>query len=355
MSENKKPFKMSDGPMIMLLAFAAMLVGQVVFSLLILAVNGISELAGEILNLFAMIAFQGIYVAIFFVYTKKQNIKSDFWSGKITVWSVICAVVISAICFFSFSGLSQLFEVLLEKTGYTPSEIPTSGAFSVVLLAIATIFIAPIGEETIFRGALLSGAAKYGNDISLSLMSGALFALMHISPQQTVYQFFLGSVAAYAMLKSGNVLTSMIIHGLSNLFAVLLSYTDMGMKIMDFYVGQIGHNVIMTLIFCVLLPVVAVAAVWLLCMCLNKLEKKKYPEKFKRILFIDENTLTPVYELDKIGAMDEKSVFRQKELKKMYMEKDKCGFLGNKTYEKTLGIYIAVTVILWISKFVASL
>ncbi len=353
MLEEKRPFKISDGPMIMLIAFAAMLMGQVIFALLSSMLSSI-ENATEIVNLVAMIAFQGIYIGTYFIYVKQRNIKSAFDISKgLTVWSIVASVAIAAICFFCFSGLAQLFETLLNSIGYVSVEIETSSSFSVVLLAIATVIIAPIGEETIFRKALLSGAARWNSDVKLCLLSGVAFAMMHINPSQTVYQFFLGSVAAYVMLKCGNVLASMMVHGVSNLLAILFSYTDFGSKVLGFYAENIGHNTLITFIFCAVLPICAIAFIIAICRAIQKAEKNKFPEKFKKVLYIDQNTLLPVYDGIICGDLD---IFRRRaELRKQFIREEKSGAFGKRTYEITLAMYFMITALLWIATFAVQL
>ncbi len=330
--------------MIVLIAFVAMLVGQVVFSILIIAATiGSDSEAVEVLNLIAMIAFQGIYLMVYYVYTKRKGIKSSFSvKNRISIPTIISSVIIAIICIFCFSGLSQLFEFLLAKTGYVPSTIDANGALSIVLLVISTVIVAPIGEETIFRSALLSGVerTKIG-DFGACLLSGLIFALMHMNPSQTVYQFCLGAAAAYVMLKVRNVIAAMIIHSISNLLAVLLSFTDVGLKISAFYVEQIGYNVIITLVFCVLLPIIAVVLIWLGCRGLKKYEQKKYPDKYKsnENLCEGENGLNENVSTEMLNNC-------------VALDDEKSGFFGKKTYQITLGIYIALTAVLWLSTLI---
>lgn len=343
--------------MIMLLAFIAMLAGQAIFELVFQAIGSSNAAASEAMNIVSMIAFQCIYLAVYFVYTRKRGIRSSFSVGnKISVISIVFAVVIAVVCFFGFSGLSQLFEVLLSKTGYQTPGIEANSTIAIIFLAITTVLVAPVGEETIFRSALLSGVERtYLSDVWAAVVSGAMFAIMHINPSQTVYQFFLGASAAYVMLKCRNVIAAMIIHGISNLMAILLSFTDMGSKISQFYVMQIGHNAVVTVVFCALLPAVAVVTVWLICKVIFKTEKKKYPDKFhKKLICIDENTLEPVFDGEEDGsACTNKS--RQAKLKREFVVRsgEKVGFFGNNTYEIAFGAFTVFAVILWLAMFVA--
>ena len=56
------------------------------------------------------------------------------------------------------------------------------------------------------------------------LASSALFAVMHGSPIQLVYQFFLGAVCSLLVIFTRSLWTSVIVHFISNLAVLLLDY-----------------------------------------------------------------------------------------------------------------------------------
>ncbi|MCH5163523.1 MAG: CPBP family intramembrane metalloprotease [Clostridiales bacterium] len=373
---NKKPFKAVDGPIIMLLAFAFMLVAQVVMSFAIIGVMS-NPTAYEIINCIGMFVFQAVFMSVYLVYTKKRNIASTFTPrNKITIWSVLGAILIAIICFFCFIGLAYIFEILLAKTGYTSSEIGMDSVPAIVLLLIATVIVAPICEETIFRSAFLSGVTKVRKDeIGTSFLCGICFALMHMNPSQTVYQFCLGTIAAYITLKCRNVIPAMIIHATSNLLAMLMSLLDVGVAIDEFYM-KVGTNWLIMILLCVAAPIIACVLVWLICKYLKKAEQKKYPDKYnlpRKVIWIDEVTKQPIYEGDEVPVITEENRIIQRgfspftgapvlvdrlELQNALMDDyvrnngEKTGGLGKKSYEKAFGIYFALTIALWFMTFI---
>lgn len=375
---NKKPFRAADGPMLMLLAFAMMMLGQVALSIIMVpfVFNGIGT---DILNYLGLIAFQAIYLGTYLHYTKKRGIKSSFSPrNKITIWSILAALLIAIISFTCFIGPAYLFEGLIEGTGYTSQGIEASGALQIIILVFATVIAAPICEESVFRSALLSGLKKARkDDIGTSLLCGLCFALMHINPSQTVYQFCLGTVAAYITLKCKNVLPAMVLHGTSNLLALIMSMTTLGQAMDEFYM-KVNDNILIALILCALLPIVACVLIWLICRYLHKAEKKKYPNKFEepRVIWIDENTKEPIYEGDEAPVVTEENRMVQRgfspftgapvyvdrlELQSALMEEylnkhdEKKGALGKNSYKTALVIYFAATITLWLLTFVSGM
>lgn len=377
---NEKPFKASDGPMLMLIAFALMLVAQVVMSVVLLSVDASDTIGYEIAQCISMIVFQLVYFATYFVYVKKKGIKATFsLKNGITVRSLLASVAIAAVCFFGFIGLAYYFEYLLSSMGYFSSGLEISSPVGIVLLIIATVIAAPICEETIFRNALCSGLIRSRRDeLGVSVISGLCFALMHVNPEQTIYQFCLGTVSAYVMLSCRNVLCSMIIHALSNALALLLSYSEFGLSINGFY-SQIGDNAPITLLTCVVLPAAAVAIVWFICKKLKKIEKDAFSQKYKanpQVIWIDENTLQPIYEGDSVPQITEENRYlsngynpytgapvivdrleRQKALMQKYKLEngDKAGGFGKNTYRVAFIVYFCITAFLWFITFIGGL
>lgn len=365
----KKPFEAVDGPKIMLLAFAFMMLAQVLFSFILLPFNNFGDDYYIIFNLIGMIAFQAVYITVYIVYTKRRGIVSKFSPrNKLTVWSVLTGVALGFMCLFCFMGLAYLFESLLVGSGYRSQDIQIDGTLSVILIIIATVFAAPICEETIFRGAFLSGVTRIRKDeIGTCFLCGICFALMHINPEQTIYQFCLGTVAAYLTLKTGSVIPSMMMHGTSNALALVMSYTSVGAAIDGFY--SMTDNVWVMLLTCLLFPIVGCIVVWLVCKALKKIETKRYGAKFvlPKVIWIDENTCEPVYEggetplitdenriINKgfnpiTGApilvnREELQIALMSEYKKSYEE----GGKQKNSYKMLFKIYFIITVSLWL-------
>ena len=94
-------------------------------------------------------------------------------------------------------------------------------------LLIVACLLPAICEELVFRGTVAQSLAS-GNKLAALAISGALFALYHANPAQTIHQFILGAFLTLLALRSGSLWTSVIVHLFNNVLVVTLSYTALG-------------------------------------------------------------------------------------------------------------------------------
>lgn len=84
--------------------------------------------------------------------------------------------------------------------------------------------VAPIVEELIFRGLILQGLRRNYNAFVAVFMSALLFSLYHLNPWQMPATFILGLLLGAIMIRTNNILLSILGHSINNLL-VLLSIT----------------------------------------------------------------------------------------------------------------------------------
>jgi membrane protease YdiL (CAAX protease family) len=83
------------------------------------------------------------------------------------------------------------------------------------------VIIAPIVEETFFRGFLFAGfRQRYGYN-KAALLSSAIFAAAHLQPSVLVPTFVLGYIFSYLYQRSNSILPGMILHFLVNAFGII--------------------------------------------------------------------------------------------------------------------------------------
>ena len=101
---------------------------------------------------------------------------------------------------------------------YTSARTPTA----MVLLFIAIVIVAPICEETMFRGFLFRGlsATRFGAPGSV-LLTAAAWSLMHVQYDWFVIAqiFLLGLMFGWLRWASGSTLLTMVLHFIANLSA----------------------------------------------------------------------------------------------------------------------------------------
>lgn len=163
--------------------------------------------------------------AIAFLYakiTQKAFLTTTKATTKPQLWHILWGCLATLGLIHLMLPLNELFFDLLESWGLNrPS---TEIDLHPVALVIVTVIFAPIGEEFLFRGTIGNGLTNH-NALGGIFASGALFALFHLNPAQTLHQFVLGSFLMLLAYRSSSVWTSVIVHAFNNLAVIVLSYT----------------------------------------------------------------------------------------------------------------------------------
>jgi membrane protein DedA with SNARE-associated domain len=84
--------------------------------------------------------------------------------------------------------------------------------------------IAPVVEESIFRGVIMSGFMRNYPKYLAIFFSALLFALFHLNPWQFPATFVLGLLLGWLMVRTRNIFACIAGHSINNLL-VLLSMT----------------------------------------------------------------------------------------------------------------------------------
>lgn len=111
---------------------------------------------------------------------------------------------------------------LMDKAGFSSLEF-----FSM----IAAVFIAPVGEELIFRGITMEMAKKRGEKFwAANIIQAMAFGLCHLNVVQGIYAFVLGLAIGYIKEAYGHIKACILFHFLFNFLGtvVLGNIPDMG-------------------------------------------------------------------------------------------------------------------------------
>ena len=102
------------------------------------------------------------------------------------------------------------------------SEILRKTSFLSALFA--AVVIAPLGEELLFRGIILSGLLAHYTRTSAIVWSAVLFGMMHLDPWQLAPIFISGLVWAWWVIRTGSLLPALFGHALNNLLAATIQH-----------------------------------------------------------------------------------------------------------------------------------
>lgn len=236
--------------------------GSIIVTLLIQAAGGVVSSAlvktypnvasnGDFNTAF-MIAVQLANFAFIYFYTKIKRYKFDFTfvfrdgDGKGITPAVIIVPVFAAL--FLMIGMylptvwfGELVRVMGVPEGYGNIELVTPS--SVAMIVIASVFLAPMFEETIYRGVLLHGLMREKTALRAVMLSALAFMLMHMNPIQVVFQFALGAVGGFIAVKSKRLLPSVVLHATANALALVMQMTPLAGYLAAFVAWNMSHPV----------------------------------------------------------------------------------------------------------------
>jgi len=164
-------------------------------------------------------------IAIYFAWLKrpvKQAIKEQKCHPKYFLLAILLQIGL-----LSLGMLNDAFLRFLERFGYqgTIPQLPNLNGFGLVATIFCIAVLPAVFEEIFFRGVLLKGLRSFGT-VGGIFLCGALFALYHQNPAQTIYQFVCGTAFSIVAIKSGSMLPTALAHFINN--AVILCLYKLG-------------------------------------------------------------------------------------------------------------------------------
>lgn len=172
-----------------------------------------------------IMSYLAAFIFPFVIYQARVGIpaKAAYPLRRPRVWLVVCAtLILLGICTIaSFS--SDVLDALLQSVGLYASQsnaaLP-SDTFGIVLYIVLYVVLSPLVEELLFRGLIMQSLRRFGDGVAL-LCSSVLFALVHPNILMLPYAFLTGLVIGYFVLRSGSVVTGIVMHLANNLLLTI--------------------------------------------------------------------------------------------------------------------------------------
>ncbi|MCL2846644.1 MAG: CPBP family intramembrane metalloprotease [Firmicutes bacterium] len=185
-----------------------------------------------VVHLFTIVVF--IFILLAFIGISRgqgiprNQIAKHYHIKRITLGGFFLSVAITIVAFLSFLFIAAFFLELFVLAGYSPPEVVAESAvdgFGMYILAVIAVAVMPgIVEELCFRGTIQREyERRFGVVISI-IASSVLFSLIHMSPQQTVAQLFMGILWAVVYLRTRNMTYPILMHFLNNFIVVTIMY-----------------------------------------------------------------------------------------------------------------------------------
>ena len=138
---------------------------------------------------------------------------------------------------------SVVIEPLLGLLPEVPSAVYGRGVWAAVTLVV----MAPLLEETLFRGVLLESTRSRYGVFAAWLISSLLFAVVHLHPAVAVNAFFMGLILGFVYLATDSLWASIFLHAVNNgvAYVVLaMGLGDEGVLLRDFVENDTLYAVI---------------------------------------------------------------------------------------------------------------
>ena len=211
----------------------------------------LSLIPDMLLNSIASLLGFGV-VGVIFGKITKTDFSAIFPHKKISLKKLSAVVVIGyAVCIIA-NYIAQIFVTDLNLFGIDPSySLGSTGSTSILehIVYIVSVALVPaVTEELVYRGLVLGRLRKFGDGFAL-VTSALLFGLMHGNLVQAPFAFVVGLATGWALISTGSIIPSMLIHCFNNLMSVLadiayencgylgISEDIVGMIFLIFYVG----------------------------------------------------------------------------------------------------------------------
>ncbi|KAH1197799.1 hypothetical protein GmHk_18G051494 [Glycine max] len=150
------------------------------------------------------------------------------WAG-VGLAGAILAISLTGVAVSFFNG-----ETPQRETDALVRLLPLIGSsnLSTACLVGITGVLAPLLEETVFRGFFMTSLTKVPTPVAV-VISAALFALAHLTPGEFPQLFVLGTALGFSYAQTHNLLTPITIHSFWNSGVILL---------LTFLQGTISEN-----------------------------------------------------------------------------------------------------------------
>ena len=161
---------------------------------------------------------------VYFVFGKKKpgNPVKAF-SGMTLVVLVLCAVGLQYSCSYALNVVEIINPALMENYNKLMETAGLTGMNTFAI--IASVCLAPIGEELLFRGVTFRLAKNAGLRFwAANILQAVCFGIVHMNVVQGSYAFVMGIVLGYVYEKYNSLYVPILLHFIFNLLGTVVDY-----------------------------------------------------------------------------------------------------------------------------------
>ena len=180
--------------------------------------------------LFAFLMYtagQGVaaLVLIYLVKRRSLGFRDIGFSGRLTGQGAIQALVGWFIAFWLYYAVEKIVGLVGIEMFWNEAEFfALDSVWRVVVVVVATLIVAPLAEEMIYRGYVLQALLARVKTPVAAILSALIFASIHvgIGLGLAIYIFLGGLILAYLYVKFRNVYACVLMHFMNNVVAYVV-------------------------------------------------------------------------------------------------------------------------------------
>ena len=225
----------------------------IMYSLIFLGIQCISSvlLVLNITNLLVATALAGLVTIILFL-VMKWTVVTRHWV-QTRPWFVLFWCVLASLGLLVPSTWLQELMPALPNVAEEAFDLIMKDRWGYFIVGL----MAPLGEEMVFRGAVLKSLLQWKPNPWIGIViSAALFALVHMNPAQMPHAFLVGLLLGWMYYRTDSIIPGVVYHWVNNTVAYVMYnlYPDPDITLVDLFGSE--RTVLMALVFslCIFLP-----------------------------------------------------------------------------------------------------
>ena len=165
----------------------------------------------------------------YFLISQQQPILKILRLRKVSRRIIVNTLLFGSGILILSDELDRLIQVFIPAPDYIvnmSSLMHPETVAGFIIFIIAVVMVAPFGEEILFRGFLQQFLEKHWKDSTKAvLITSLFFAMIHLNPYWMIQIYFLGLILGFLAWRTESVVPSLILHGLNNAMAIILSFS----------------------------------------------------------------------------------------------------------------------------------
>lgn len=151
--------------------------------------------------------------------------------NHLSFWDGILLLVLGAGAAHFFNVVVNILQIFIDASAYQEEMALVTEGKSLLMMVFWMGIVAPVSEEMVFRWLVYLRLRDYMRVGGAAVISGVIFGIYHGNLLQGIYAAVLGTIFAYVLEMTGNLLSTVLLHIGANVWSVCIS--ELAVRITD--------------------------------------------------------------------------------------------------------------------------